>query len=186
MRNLIRILSGAQSETKTERRLAAGLDPASRPSRFQIGTPSPSKYSPGLRRFSQILIHRKSALRFWQLPAIHGALSALALLACALPPTASAQVTAVGHALFFDGTTNATAITSGFQGFPSTDITVEFWARSVDATRQGVLFSYAVAGSPNTFVIHDQGNLSVWINNATNISSGISINDGLWHHVAVT
>src|SRR5262245_55412411 len=60
--------------------------------------------------------------------------AAVLLLAC-LSTNCLAQILDAGHALYFDGSTNASLITSPFQGFPSTDITVEFWARSTDTTK---------------------------------------------------
>src|SRR5688572_29365846 len=40
------------------------------------------------------------------------------------------QILDRGHAIFLGGTIDGALITTGFQGFPSTNITIEFWARS--------------------------------------------------------
>lgn len=109
-----------------------------------------------------------------------------ALLAFGLAPSASAQITNLGHALFFDGTTDGAVVRSGFSGFPGTDITVELWVRSTNTTKAGSLVSFATAGSANTFLIYDHRNLTVWINNASSEATGVSLNDGGWHHLAVT
>src|SRR5262249_38375301 len=79
----------------------------------------------------------------------------------------------------------AVVIATNFQGFPSATITAEFWARSTDSTKDGSLFSYGAGGEPNSFLIHDQRNLSLLLNSSARIATGIAINDGAWHHVAV-
>ncbi|HXJ56525.1 MAG TPA: LamG-like jellyroll fold domain-containing protein [Verrucomicrobiae bacterium] len=113
------------------------------------------------------------------------ALAAILWIVGGLPWSSLAQVTNVGNALSFDGTTNAVVIASAFQGFPSATITVEFWARSTDSTKDGSLFSYGAGGEPNSFLVHDQRNLSLLLNSSWRITTGIAINDGAWHHVAI-
>ncbi|HXJ76334.1 MAG TPA: LamG-like jellyroll fold domain-containing protein, partial [Candidatus Dormibacteraeota bacterium] len=119
------------------------------------------------------------------LRATWSALAAILWIVGGLPWSSLAQVTNVGSALSFDGTTNAVVIASAFQGFPSATITVEFWARSTDSTKDGSLFSYGAGGEPNSFLVHDQRNLSLLLNSSWRITTGIAINDGAWHHVAV-
>ncbi|HEX5219301.1 MAG TPA: LamG-like jellyroll fold domain-containing protein [Verrucomicrobiae bacterium] len=100
--------------------------------------------------------------------------------------SAHAQITNIGHALSFDGTTNAVVVSSGFTGFPSNAITVELWVRSTNTTKSGSLVSFATPGDANTFLIYDHRNLSVWVNNGASVNTGVGINDGAWHHLAVT
>jgi len=116
---------------------------------------------------------------------LRGGAIALLLLVCC-PQTCFTQITNIGHALTFDGTINAAVITSGFQGFPSTNITVEFWARSTNTSKAGSLFSYGAGGDANNFLIYNHQNISIWINNLSSVPTGVSLTDGLWHHIAVT
>ena len=67
--------------------------------------------------------------------------------------------------------------------------TVAFWIRTADETNAGTPLSYSVKlGNylqENALVLKDYGNLGVQINNQTGITGG-ELNDGKWHHVAIT
>ena len=96
-------------------------------------------------------------------------------------------------ALHFDGSNDYVYLIEP-KDFPNTQATVMFWART-NAT-DGGLFQYSVTDSPsvsdgvwrfqaNEFSIHNPNNLTVRIGGQT-YASGLAINDGEWHHVAVT
>ena len=72
-----------------------------------------------------------------------------------------------------------------FSGFPSSEITAEFWMRSSDTTRNGSPISYCSAGNNNDFLVYNYNSYSVYVA-GDNVNTGISINDGNWHHIAVT
>jgi prepilin-type N-terminal cleavage/methylation domain-containing protein len=72
-----------------------------------------------------------------------------------------------------------------FSGFPSSEITVEFWMRSSDTSRNGSPISYCSAGHNNDFLIYNYNSYSVYVD-GDNVNTGISPNDGSWHHIAVT
>ena len=67
--------------------------------------------------------------------------------------------------------------------------TIAFWLRTSDETNAGTPLSYSVKlGNyiqDNGLVLKDYGNLAVQINNQTGIT-GDQLNDGQWHHVAIT
>ncbi|MCP4524974.1 MAG: hypothetical protein GY833_03520, partial [Aestuariibacter sp.] len=72
-----------------------------------------------------------------------------------------------------------------FNGFPSNEITVEFWVRSSDTSRNGSPISYCSDGDNNDFLIYNYNSYSVYVD-GDNVNTGISLNDGSWHHIAVT
>jgi hypothetical protein len=88
------------------------------------------------------------------------------------------------HALSFDGS-NDYVIMNPFTSFPTTEITAEFWMNSSDTTKNGTPISYAVSGSDNEFLIYNYNNFAIY-RGASLITTGISANDGQWHHIAVT
>jgi prepilin-type N-terminal cleavage/methylation domain-containing protein len=70
--------------------------------------------------------------------------------------------------------------------FPTDEITVSFWVKS-SGSGDG-LFSYsAVAGggNQNEFLINDQGGIDLFVGGAS-LNTSVSLNDGLWHHLAVS
>lgn len=70
--------------------------------------------------------------------------------------------------------------------FPDTAITVSFWMKSNDNVNTGTPFSYASSVSDNSFLIYDYNNFQILINGVASPATGISANDGNWHHIAVT
>ena len=89
------------------------------------------------------------------------------------------------NAAYFDGTTSNYIIRNPFNSFPKKEITVELWISSNDQEKQGSPFSYAVPSGDNEFLLYDSKNLEVEIKNEPKVS-GISYNDGHWHHCAAT
>lgn len=92
----------------------------------------------------------------------------------------------------FGGAANwATASTSRYvqisvTGFhPTTVATHEAWFRTT-ATGTRNLFSYATAGDANTFRLDDQDDLTAYIDGTSGGGSGLEVDDGNWHHVAMT
>ncbi len=78
------------------------------------------------------------------------------------------------------------AIAEGFDTFPTEQGTVEFSVKTTDTT--GSLFSYAVPGSPNElWITMTNGRIDVWLNNTVRMTvDDAGINDGTWHHVALS
>ena len=70
--------------------------------------------------------------------------------------------------------------------FPTTEITAEFWMKSSDDLRAGTPMSYASTGRDNDFLIYDYGNFDLWIADTNIGRTGVSANDGKWHHIALT
>ena len=84
---------------------------------------------------------------------------------------------------FPGGTITDYVIKNPMVSFPTTTITTEFWVRTSDSS-DGLL-SYASTSSDNTWLIYNSANLAIYRGGVA-VSSGVSINDNIWHHVAVT
>uniref|UniRef100_A0A8D2Q1E1 Sushi, von Willebrand factor type A, EGF and pentraxin domain containing 1 n=1 Tax=Varanus komodoensis TaxID=61221 RepID=A0A8D2Q1E1_VARKO len=68
-----------------------------------------------------------------------------------------------------------------------TEITCAFWMKSSDATNYGTPISYAVEnGSDNAFLLTDYNGWVLYVNGKESITDCPSVNDGNWHHIAVT
>jgi hypothetical protein len=93
-----------------------------------------------------------------------------------------------GGALHLNGGTASYAIANPFNGFPSSDFTVELWMRSSDTANDGTPISYATSNGGagyNDFILYSYRNLDPVIRGLDNYS-GVAANDGSWHHLAVT
>ncbi len=89
--------------------------------------------------------------------------------------------------LLLDGSTASYTIKNPVNNFPRTEITVEFWMRTSDVLNQGTPVSYAVPSSHNEFRISDYNNLQISVKTTRSTGpTGVSANDGNWHHLAVT
>lgn len=100
-------------------------------------------------------------------------------------PTVRSPLTDSGaKALQFDGVDDY-VIKNPMNNFPTTEITAEFWMRSSDATKNGTPLSYAVSAEDNEFSIYNYKNLELHIDGLS-LNTGVSANDGVWHHIAVT
>ncbi|UCE38011.1 MAG: PKD domain-containing protein [Thermoplasmata archaeon] len=89
-----------------------------------------------------------------------------------------------GSALKFDGDDDHVMV-NPYDGFPSTELTVEFWMNSSDSTKAGTPISYAVPWQANEFILLNYKNFEFWIKGKY-VVTGVTANDGEWHHIAVT
>jgi hypothetical protein len=71
----------------------------------------------------------------------------------------------------------------GMDNFPRDKITVEMWIKT-RGQGDGIV-SYATPEEPNMFLISNQEAIVVTVN-GYRIESGVKINDGKWHHLAVS
>ncbi|XP_035375850.1 sushi, von Willebrand factor type A, EGF and pentraxin domain-containing protein 1 isoform X3 [Electrophorus electricus] len=71
---------------------------------------------------------------------------------------------------------------------PSLDqITCAFWMRSSDTVNYGTPISYAVeGGSDNSFLLIDYNGWVLYVNGREKITDCPAVNDGRWHHIAVS
>ncbi|KAL8203032.1 UNVERIFIED_CONTAM: Sushi, von Willebrand factor type A, EGF and pentraxin domain-containing protein 1 [Gekko kuhli] len=70
---------------------------------------------------------------------------------------------------------------------PLSEITCAFWMKSTDTTNYGTPISYAVEnGSDNAFLLTDYNGWVLYVNGKESITDCPSVNDGNWHHIAVT
>lgn len=91
--------------------------------------------------------------------------------------------------LEFDGTTNPSASLAAFAAFPTTAITFEAIVQATGSVAgdnsQETIVSYAIAGNFDEFRLSNARNLTIAISGHV-IETGVRIDDGLPHHVAVT
>jgi len=88
-----------------------------------------------------------------------------------------------GYALSLDGSVSDYVVKNLFNNFPTTEITIAFWMKSSDNSKNGTPISYAASGgSDNEFLIYNYKSFSIFIG-AASLGTGISANDGSWHHI---
>ncbi len=76
-------------------------------------------------------------------------------------------------------------IRNPFGGFPGGAISVEFWVKGTNTTKAGGVFSYEISSIDNEFQIRDYRNFVIFRNTSV-LTTGVSANDGAWHHIVVT
>ena len=97
----------------------------------------------------------------------------------------TAETAASGSVLALNGTATSHVIAGGVSGLSAGAVSVELWMKSDDATNLGTPFSYGVTGNNEEILIYNYQNLVVFIGGHP-VFTGISVNDGDWHHIAVT
>lgn len=66
-------------------------------------------------------------------------------------------------------------------------ITCAFWMKSSDVVNYGTPISYALEGDKdNTFLLTDYNGWVLYVNGKEKITNCPSVNDGIWHHIAIT
>ncbi len=88
-------------------------------------------------------------------------------------------------AMEFDGEDDY--VNTSIDNFPMTELTVEFWMKSSDNTKDGTVFSYSsYPWQYNEFLIYNHRNFKIYVNGQNTSNTGVSANNGEWHHIAVT
>jgi hypothetical protein len=82
-----------------------------------------------------------------------------------------------------DGNYAATSVSHPF--FANNAVTVEFWMKTSDTTHGGTPFGYFGGGAPVLW-LSDYRNFRVRVGANTSAALGVSANDGVWHHIALT
>lgn len=96
-------------------------------------------------------------------------------------------LTASASTLRFNGT-NTRVQRGSLTGFPTTAITTESWIRSAGPASR-CIFSYSSSTADNEWTVFSPQNLRIHVGAAgasAVLDTGISIMDGLWHHVAIS
>ncbi len=75
-------------------------------------------------------------------------------------------------------------ISTVYYNFPDTALTISLWLKT-DGGQNAALFDYFVSGIEDVFKIANPQNITVFINNDS-IKTGLNIDDGSWHHLAVS
>uniref|UniRef100_A0A8C6R2L0 Sushi, von Willebrand factor type A, EGF and pentraxin domain-containing protein 1 n=1 Tax=Nannospalax galili TaxID=1026970 RepID=A0A8C6R2L0_NANGA len=66
-------------------------------------------------------------------------------------------------------------------------VTCAFWMKSSDVINYGTPISYALEdGKDNTFLLTDYNGWVLYVNGKEEITNCPSVNDGTWHHIAIT
>jgi parallel beta-helix repeat protein len=91
----------------------------------------------------------------------------------------------VGYALDFDGLDDY-VIRNPINIFSTTQITATFWMKTSDTLQDGCSISYASSATANDFVITNYSDFVICIGDQTIGPTGVSANDGIWHHIAIT
>ncbi len=89
-----------------------------------------------------------------------------------------------GDSLVFDENDDYIDCGDGFTSI-TTAITAEFWMKSGDASKSGTPISYATTHDANEFLIYNYRNFGIY-RGGGHVTTGISVNDGYWHHIVVT
>ena len=99
------------------------------------------------------------------------------------PPVAGKKINP-GEIKFSDADDRMTV--SQYQDFPTSNITVSFWMKP-EASNDAGIFSYAIGNQSkaNEFLVYNQNNIRIFTTGAS-WTTGVSFNDGNWHHLAVT
>jgi len=90
-----------------------------------------------------------------------------------------------GCSFDFDGSTGDYIRKNPFNKFPTTEITISFWMKTSNTSKNGTPISYASSSSDNEFLLYDYRSLTIYIGGSAR-AIGIALNDGVWHQVVVT
>jgi len=88
-----------------------------------------------------------------------------------------------GKAVSFDGD-GSYLMLNGTSNMPSSAITTAFWVKTSD--NQGTLFSYASSNDQNEWLIYIGSPPITIYHGGGSTSTGITVQDGNWHHVVAT
>lgn len=102
--------------------------------------------------------------------------------------TAPGQVGALrgdaNTAVSLDGSNDA-VIRNPISGVSGTALSVDLWLKTPKTTWDAGIVSYATSSSPAEFQLRDPQALAVYVK-GRRVNTGVALNDGLWHHLAVT
>ena len=101
---------------------------------------------------------------------------------------ASGQVGALrgdaNTAVSLDGSNDA-VIRNPISGISGTALSADLWLKTPKTTWDAGIVSYATSSSPAEFQLRDPQALAVYVK-GRRVNTGVAVNDGLWHHLAVT
>ena len=100
--------------------------------------------------------------------------------------TALTSMQPPGNALNFDGTDDRVAVTNANLPQGNASRTVETWVKTSGPNTQMSIFSYGNNSSPNQMFSIILLNGVYLVGNNNDIQTSVYVNDGKWHHLAVT
>ncbi len=86
---------------------------------------------------------------------------------------------------YFDGSDDA-LYKYPVNNFPTTAMTTEFWIKTADTNDGIISYATGTGGNENMFLIRNSANLNIQRTSSASVSTGVRVNDNVWHHVAVT
>ncbi|MEM9546392.1 MAG: LamG-like jellyroll fold domain-containing protein [Bacteroidota bacterium] len=97
--------------------------------------------------------------------------------------TLTNSVLPANNVLRFDGTTSVESL--ALSNFPIDGFTFSFWAKTTMTETNAVMLSYDTTSVANRFWLKNPTDLEIGFGSSSTGSTHVSINDGLWHHIAV-
>jgi hypothetical protein len=88
------------------------------------------------------------------------------------------------RAVSLDGSNDAVR-RNPIAGVSGTAISTDLWLKTSNTTKNAGIVSYAVSSAMEEFHLRDPAALAVYVK-GTRINTGVVLNDGIWHHLAVT
>ena len=86
---------------------------------------------------------------------------------------------------YFQGTTSSYVIINPFHGFPSKEITAEFWIKPGRTQKTSGLVSYATPSEDDSFLILNHHNLQLFVQGAS-LQPSVAFPNQKWGHIAVS
>ena len=88
------------------------------------------------------------------------------------------------RALSFDGTHDA-VVRNPTTGISGAALTVDLWVKTPNTSGDAAIVSYGTDASPTELQLREPRALAVLVQ-GVRVNTGVALNDGLWHHLAVT
>jgi hypothetical protein len=90
----------------------------------------------------------------------------------------------VNRSVSLDGNDDR-VIRNPLQGIAPGEISADLWVRTTSTTKDAGILSYATTSSADELLLRDPRALVVYVK-GTRVDTGLVLNDGRWHHLAVT
>lgn len=92
----------------------------------------------------------------------------------------------IGDGQFYNGTTSDFSRRNPFTGWPTTEITCEFWLQTTGNGDGMVSYAVGTGALANHFFIFNQVSVQIFITSTADAATGVGFDDGVFHHMVVT